>query len=106
MVPKTVLKSFSYNELVELDPKSDEFKRKGKEIVEEFKTVGFLRLVDLAEFDDQEFLNQLKWFHSQSFDQKMKIALNRFKSDNTNLYRGYMPLLGSSSTFIQTRTVL
>ena len=47
----------------------------------------------MKDFDDEEFLNQLKWFHAQDFKTKMKMALNRFQPENSNKYRGYMPLV-------------
>ena len=47
----------------------------------------------MKDFDDEEFLSQLKWFHAQDFKTKMKMALNRFQPENSNKYRGYMPLV-------------
>ena len=49
--------------------------------------------IPVKDFDDEEFLNQLKWFHAQDFKTKMKMALNRFQPENSNKYRGYMPLV-------------
>ena len=61
MIPKTVLKSFSYKQITELDKKSEKFKELALEVVAEFKNVGFLCLDQLPYFDDQEFLDSLKW---------------------------------------------
>ena len=51
------------------------------------------RWIPVKDFDDEEFLKQLKWFHAQDFKTKMKMALNRFQPENSNKYRGYMPLV-------------
>ena len=51
------------------------------------------RWIPVKDFDDEEFLSQLKWFHAQDFKTKMKMALNRFQPENSNKYRGYMPLV-------------
>ena len=51
------------------------------------------RWIPVKDFDDEEFLNQLKWFHAQDFKTKMQMALNRFQPQNANKYRGYMPLV-------------
>ena len=78
---------------------SDDFKRLAEQIVAEFRDVGFIRMIEIEDFDDQELLKQLKWFHEQSFTDKMKLALNRFSSENSNKYRGYMPLVGNCEVY-------
>merc|ERR1711892_314960 len=97
--PRCELTSFSFDELVKLDPTSDEFIAAGKTVAAEFREVGFLRMVDIGDFDDSAFLNQLKWFHGQEWDEKMRIALNRFEPKNENAYRGYMPLVDNVSVY-------
>ena len=56
-------------------------------------------MIEIENFDDQKFLDFLKWFHAQSWDDKMKIALNRFNSQNSNCYRGYMPLVDNVAVY-------
>ena len=56
-------------------------------------------MIEIENFDDQKFLDLLKWFHAQSWDDKMKIALNRFNSQNSNCYRGYMPLVDNVAVY-------
>ena len=56
-------------------------------------------MIEIDNFDDQKFLHLLKWFHAQSWEDKMKIALNRFNSQNSNCYRGYMPLVDNVAVY-------
>ena len=56
-------------------------------------------MIEIDNFDDQKFLDLLKWFHAQSWEDKMKIALNRFNSQNSNCYRGYMPLVDNVAVY-------
>ena len=53
----------------------------------EYKSVGFLRLVDIPDFDDKEFLAQIKYFYNLSIEEKMQMALARFQKQNKNSYR-------------------
>ena len=97
--PRCELSSFSFEKISKLEPNSDEFNQIAETIIAEFRDVGFIRVVEIEDFDDQELLKQLKWFHEQSFTDKMKLALNRFNSRNCNKYRGYMPLVGNCAVY-------
>jgi hypothetical protein len=46
-----------------------------KEIVNEFQEVGFLRLVDIPDFEDSELLESIKYYYGRSKEEKMKLAL-------------------------------
>ena len=97
--PRCELKSFSYDKLVKLDPAGDEFIATAKAVVAEFRHVGFLRMVNIGNFNDSDFLAQLKWFHALDWHDKMRIALNRFEPKNENAYRGYMPLVDNVAVY-------
>ena len=97
--PRCELTSFSFEKISKLDVNSEVFKQLSEEIVTQFRDVGFIRMIEIENFDDQELLEQLKWFHKQSFNDKMKLALNRFNNNNANKYRGYMPLVGNCAVY-------
>ncbi|CBY11316.1 unnamed protein product [Oikopleura dioica] len=89
------LKSFSYSTLANKENKTI----LGREIVNEFQKVGFLRLVDIPDFDDSELLESIKCYYERSKQEKMKFALKRFAENNKNEYRGYMPLVKNLPVF-------
>ena len=93
MALTTKLRSFSFDEISKISENSKEFTEISTEIVNEFKNVGFLRLENIPGFNDEEFLDQIKWFHALTFQEKMKMSLKRFQPENLNEYRGYMPLV-------------
>ena len=93
MALTTKLRSFSFDEISKISEDSKEFSEISTEIVHEFKNVGFLRLENIPGFNDEEFLEQIKWFHALTFQEKMKMSLKRFQPENLNEYRGYMPLV-------------
>ena len=95
MASTTKLRSFSYKRLFEMNTDSAEFQAAANDIVNEFKTIGFLRLENIPAFSDEEFLNEIKWFHNLPFEEKMKMSLKRFRNENENEYRGYMPLVNN-----------
>ena len=97
--PRCELLSISYEKISKLEVSSGDFKRLADQVVAEFRDVGFIRVVEIEDFDDQELLKRLKWFHEQTFVEKMKLALNRFNSENSNKYRGYMPLVGNCAVY-------
>ena len=95
MAKVTDLKSFSYSDLVKEENKITF----AKEIVKEFQEVGFLRLVDIPDFEDSELLESIKYYYGRSKEERMKLALKRFDNNNENEYRGYMPLVKNLPVF-------
>ncbi len=72
-------------------------------LVDCFSTVGFCLITGLEDYDSEALFRWAKWFHYEvpeqvKFDQ---LATRGFNPKNTNLYRGYFPLVEGSLSYKQ-----
>ncbi len=100
-VPAIDLQVINVSEAFLADPAN---KRKTMEMfVECFSTVGFCLITGLEDYDTDALLRWTKWFHCQvPEDIKLEqLATRGFNPKNSNLYRGYFPLVEGSLSYKQ-----
>lgn len=62
-----------------------------KELMDQMSHVGFLLLSHVPGYDEEEYLNATKVFHSLPESLKKTMYLQKDNSANPNIYRGYQP---------------
>ncbi|KAK3107085.1 hypothetical protein FSP39_006827 [Pinctada imbricata] len=82
--------------IVSLKSASQDPRAGGRDVVKALETVGFLGIVDIPEFDVKKLQQCCSWFFQQSWEVKKSVMKRNFNKDNTNIYRGYFPVLEDS----------
>ena len=80
-------------ELVAIDVDSNDKQATITKIMDQMRSVGFILINNLPEFDEDELLEATKAFHNMPLEVKMKLALKHFNNETSNLYRGYFPFI-------------
>lgn len=62
-------------------------------IMEMCTTLGFFQLKNVPGFDENELLSDIKEFHALPDDVKRTITLKHYNSENSNIYRGFIPFI-------------
>ncbi|XP_063439227.1 uncharacterized protein LOC134720708 [Mytilus trossulus] len=64
-----------------------------RQLVNALETVGFLYIDNVDGADFEKMFQCSKWFFDQSNEIKRKVMRNYWNPENTNLYRGYFPVV-------------
>ena len=80
-------------ELVAIDFASSDKQAMISKLMEQMRTVGFILIDNVPDFNEDELLKASKAFHNLPLEMKMKLALKHFNNETRNVYRGYFPFL-------------
>ena len=65
----------------------------GKEVVNALETSGFLFIDNVKGLEFDKLYESCKWFFNQPVEIKNAIMRNHWNKDNSNVYRGYFPVV-------------
>ena len=67
--------------------------------MKQMKQVGFLKLINIPEFDEIELYYWTKWYYSQSEEEKAPIVRKPYNPKSPNSYRGLIPFLENDPSY-------
>ena len=80
-------------ELMAIDISQEDTALLTKQLMEQMSTVGFCQIVNIPGHDEDKLLEAIKAFSAIPLEDKMKLALQHYRNENTNLFHGYFPFL-------------